>query len=47
MNQFELSAILFYADFLSMQETSTAVTDTCKYFYIYDIPVNICIIAGV
>lgn len=47
MNQFELSAILFYADFLSMQNTSTAVTDSCKYFYIYNIPMNICFIAGV
>lgn len=47
MNQLELSAILYYADFLSLQDTSTAVTDTCKYFFIYNIPVNACIIAGV
>lgn len=47
MNEFELSAILFYSDFLSLQETSTSVTDTCKYFYIYDTPINACFIAGV
>ena len=40
MNNFELSSILYYADFLSMQETSTTVTDTCKYFYIHGVPIN-------
>lgn len=40
MNEFELSAVLYYADFLSLQETSTTVTDICKYFYIHGVPVN-------
>lgn len=47
MNKFELSAILYYADFLSMQQKSVPVTDTCKYFYIHKIPMNISYIAGV
>lgn len=47
MNQFELSAILYYADFLSMQSTSTTVTDTCKYFFVYGVPMNAAFIAGV
>ena len=40
MNEIELSAILFYADFLSLKETSIPVTDNCKYFYVYGVPMN-------
>ena len=47
MNKFELSAILYYADFLSMKEQSIPVTDTCKYFYVHKVPMNISFIAGV
>lgn len=40
LNQFEQSAILYYADFLSMKECSEPVTDTCKYFFVYGYPMN-------
>lgn len=46
MTMIELNAILYYADFLSMKETSTPVTDTCKYFFIHGTPMNSCYIAG-
>lgn len=41
MNQSELSTILYYADFLSLKHTCTTVTDTCKYFFVFGIPMNI------
>lgn len=44
MNNAELSAILFYADYLSLQATSQPVTDNCKYFYIHGVPFNSCFI---
>lgn len=47
INQAELSTILYYADFLSLKHSSTTVTDSCKYFFIHGIPMNICFIAGV
>lgn len=47
MNTVELNLILYYADFLSMQATSTPVTDTCKYFFIHGTPMNACYIADV
>lgn len=40
MNEVELSAILYYADFLSLQNTCTTVTDSCKYFFIHGCPIN-------
>ena len=40
MNHIELNAILFYADYLSLQATSQPVTDNCKYFYIHGVPIN-------
>lgn len=43
----ELSAILYYADFLSMKERSIPVSDNCKYFFIYNAPINASYIAGV
>lgn len=32
--------ILYYADFLSLQEMSIPVTDNCKYYFIHNLPVN-------
>lgn len=40
MNDIELNALLFYADFLSLKSTSQPVTDNCKYFYIHGMPIN-------
>lgn len=40
MNNIELNAILYYADFLSMKAESWPVTDTCKYFFIHGAPIN-------
>lgn len=47
VNNIELNAILFYADYLSMKETSTPVTDNCKYFFIYRFPINSAFMADV
>lgn len=47
MNQVELNAILFYADFLSLKDISQPITDNCKYFYIYGLPVNSAFIVNV
>ena len=46
MNELELNAILYYADFLSLQHTSTPVTDTCKYFYVFGVPINMSCLVG-
>lgn len=46
MNNFEISAILYYADFLSLQHANKPVTDSCKYFYIHGVPMNIAYIVG-
>lgn len=40
MNFVELNAILYYADFLSLQGKCCPVTDTCKYFFIHQCPIN-------
>ena len=40
MNQIELNAILYYADFLSLKHVNHPVTDNCKYFYIHGVPMN-------
>lgn len=40
MNEIELNAILYYADFLSLKHTNHPVTDNCKYFYIHGAPIN-------
>lgn len=40
MNQIELNAILFYADFLSLKAVSQPITDNCKYFYVHGAPIN-------
>lgn len=44
MNEIELNAILFYADFLSLKAISQPITDNCKYFYIHHVPINACFI---
>lgn len=41
MNDFEISAILYYADFLSLQYSNKPCTESCKYFFIHGIPMNI------
>lgn len=40
MSDKELNAILFYADFMSLQAYAIPITDNCKYFYIHGAPVN-------
>lgn len=47
MNNIELNAVLYYADFLSLKARSIPVTDTCKYFYIHNAPINSAYIADV
>lgn len=40
MNDIEHNAVLYYADMLSLKETSTPVTDNCKYYFIHNAPIN-------
>ena len=40
MNNIELNAILFYADYMSLRDICQPVTDNCKYFYIHGYPIN-------
>lgn len=40
LNIVELNSILYYADFISLRETSTTVTDNCKYYFVYNSPIN-------
>lgn len=40
MNNIELNAILFYADYMSLKDICQPVTDNCKYFYIHGCPIN-------
>ena len=40
MNDIELNAILYYADLLSLKDTSTPVTDNCKWYFIHNTPIN-------
>ena len=40
MNNIELSAILYYADFLSLKSVCHPVTDNCKYFFVHGVPFN-------
>lgn len=40
MNDIELNAVLFYADYLSLKSCSQPVTDNCKYFFVYGCPIN-------
>lgn len=41
MNQLEMSAILYYADFLSLQYSNKPCTESCKYFFVHGVPMNI------
>ena len=40
------SYVLFYADYLSLRDTYTPITDNCKYYYILGMPVNVTKIVG-
>lgn len=40
MTHLELNAVLYYADFLSLQNENRPVTDNCKYFFIHGCPIN-------
>lgn len=40
MNDIELNSILYYADFLSLKNTSKPVTDNCKWYFVHRLPVN-------
>ena len=40
MNNIELNAILFYADYMSLRDEHHPVTDNCKYFYVHGAPIN-------
>lgn len=44
LNKFELSAVLYYADYMSMREESIPITDSCKYFFVYGYPMNVAFI---
>lgn len=46
INDAKWNSILYYADFLALKKRSYPVTDTCKYFFVYGIPMNISYIAG-
>jgi hypothetical protein len=46
MNEIELNAILYYADYLSLRAESIPVTDICKYFFIHGTPRNAACVAG-
>ena len=41
MGQLEMSAILYYADFLSLQYQDKPCTESCKYFFVHGVPMNI------
>lgn len=45
MNDIELNAILYYADFLSLKTLSKPISNTCKYFFIHGTPLNATYIA--
>lgn len=38
--------VLFYADYLSLLNTYTPITDTCKYYYLLDCPINAAYVVG-
>lgn len=41
-----LNAVLYYADYLSLHDIFIPVTDTCKYYIVYGMPINAAYIAG-
>lgn len=40
MNNLQQSIILYYADYLSLKDISIPVTDNCKYYFLYRLPMN-------
>lgn len=40
MNIVEQSIILYYADYLALKAESRTVSDNCKYYFIYNTPIN-------
>ena len=36
----EQNAILYYADYIALRDSSTTVTDNCKYYFIHNSPIN-------
>ena len=42
----ELSSILYYADYLSLRSRSIPVTNSPKYFFIFNSPVNLAYLVG-
>lgn len=40
MNYIELNMLLYYADFISLKATSSPVTDSCKYYFVNNVPMN-------
>ena len=41
MNLLQQNSILYYADYLSLKHKSIPVTDCCKYYFIYNVPMNL------
>lgn len=46
MTNFDQSIILYYADYLSLKDISVPVTDNCKYYFLYGLPMNSAYIVG-
>ena len=40
MNYIELNMLLYYADFISLKAISSPITDSCKYYFINNVPMN-------
>lgn len=40
------SYVLFYADYLSLRDTYTPITDNCKYYYVLGMPMNVTRVVG-
>lgn len=47
LNDIELNAVLYYADYLSIRDKNIPVTDSPKYFFIYHTPINIAYLSGI
>ena len=41
MDIVDLNIILYYADYLSLKNSSTTVTDNCKYYFVHKAPINL------
>ena len=42
----ELSSILYYADYLSLRSKAIPVTNSPKYFFIFNAPINLAYLVG-